>query len=165
MKNLLIMRHGKSDWSNGSISDFDRPLNERGEKASIIMGREISHLDVVPDIILSSPALRAKSTAKLVAQTIKYSEEIIYIEDFYFGFRDSIIKNIQNLPNNINRVLIIGHNPTWENLVSALITDKMSVTMPTGTLVSLNSDIGSWVEFGMKTCKFDWILCPKDLEQ
>lgn len=159
------MRHGKSDWANALLTDFDRPLNERGEKASKTMAKQIIKLKVAPDIILSSPALRAKSTAKIIAKQIDYKEEIIYIEEFYFGFRDNIIKNIQNLPDSINSALVIGHNPTWENLVTSLVIENVSVTMPTASMVYLSADINNWVNFRLKSCHFEWILCPKDLDK
>jgi phosphohistidine phosphatase len=84
MKNLLIMRHAKSDWSDSSLADFDRPLNSRGKKAAPFMGNELLKRKKIPDLIISSPANRAKSTAKKVAEAVGYKNEIQFEKRFLF---------------------------------------------------------------------------------
>jgi phosphohistidine phosphatase len=165
MKKILIMRHAKSDWSDSSLADFDRPLNKRGKKAAPFMGKEIYNRKLVPDLVLSSPAQRAKLTAEAVAKECNIEEKIQWKEDFYFGYADDIIETLQRLPKKIHKVLIIGHNPTLENLVSILVNDYKHVTMPTAALVSLSVDIDNWTKLESNSCLFDWILRPKELKR
>ncbi len=163
MKNLLIMRHAKSDWSDGSLTDFDRPLNGRGKKAAPFMGTELLKRNKLPDLIISSPANRAKTTAEKVAKTSGYTKEIQLEKDFYFGYIDEIIKIIKSIDNQNNTTLILGHNPTFESLVSVLSKNSSYVRMPTASIASLLFEIDNWSELGKNTGKLEWLILPKEL--
>lgn len=162
MKHILILRHAKSDWSTGE-SDFERPLNKRGKTAAPLIGSEIFQRQVIPNLIISSPAKRAKQTAKLVAGSCSFESEIIYNERFYFGNEYDALKAIQNTDNQINRILIVGHNPTWENLATMLINKSKQITMPTAALVSIFVDVDYWEDVCFDTGKLDFLIIPKEL--
>jgi phosphohistidine phosphatase len=163
MKNLIIMRHAKSDWENSSVSDFDRPLNERGLKAATFMGSVVQEKNKIPDLILSSPANRAKTTAKLFAKTCKYPGEIQYNDELYFGSLDEIIKIVKECDNKHQSIMIVGHNPTWESLVYRLLKSTANVQMPTAAIASLIFKIANWHELRPKTGELEFLLIPKEL--
>ena len=162
MKNLIIMRHAKSDWGN-NLPDIERPLNKRGNKAAPLMGKELIKRDKFPDLIISSPANRAVSTAKKVIEAIDYKKELLIVKDFYFGFTQTIIKSIKSIDNQNNTVIIIGHNPIWEDLVSELSKDDRFIVMPTAAVASIVFDVDDWKKIKEGTGKLEWLITPKGL--
>jgi phosphohistidine phosphatase len=163
MKNLIIMRHAKSDWENSSLSDFDRPLNERGVKTATYMGSVVQERNKMPDLIISSPANRAKTTAKLFAKTCNYQGKIHYNDELYFGSLDEIIKIVREGDNKHHSIMIVGHNPTWELLVYRLLRSPENVHMPTAAIASLIFEIENWQELKPKTGELEFLLIPKEL--
>ena len=163
MKNLLIMRHAKSDWGDNSLADFDRPLNSRGKKAAPFMGKELLRRDKSPDLIISSPANRAKSTAEKVAETSNYKSSIQYEKDFYFGYIDEIIEIIKKCDVKNDKVLVIGHNPTLESLVATITQNNAYTRMPTAAIASILFDISDWTELSKNSGTLEWIILPKQL--
>jgi len=164
MKNLLIMRHAKSDWNHENSSDFERPLNKRGIKAAPFMGKEIKKRNKIPDIIISSPANRAKTTAKLFAEKSDYTKEIIFEKDFYFGHIENVIDKLKSIDSSIDRIMIVGHNPTWEHFVTELSKNYPYVTMPTAAIASINFDIENWSDLKYGIGNLEWLIKPKELQ-
>jgi len=164
MKNLLILRHAKSDWSQPYTSDYDRPLNERGKKDAPLIGEEIFRRKIVPQIILSSTAKRAKRTAEKVSQSFNYQGKIVWMEKFYFGDEDDIIKALQTIESQYERVMIVGHNPTLENLVALLTSSKMDIELPTASLVSIDFNFEAWNKLTLNSGEFKFIIKPRDIE-
>lgn len=162
MKNLLVMRHAKSDWGN-NLPDIERPLNKRGEKAAPLMAEHLKKKSKIPDLILSSPAKRAKCTADLVKKTLAYSKDIEIVNQFYFGYISDIIYIIKNIDNHHNTVLILGHNPIWEDLVSEFINYEDYVAMPTAAIASIIFDTDDWQKISEKNAKLEWLNTPKNL--
>jgi len=163
MKNLLIMRHAKSDWGN-NLPDIERPLNKRGKKATPLMAEYLKKTGKVPDLILSSPAKRAKCTAEIVKETLGIDKDIKIISAFYFGYMSEIINTIKNVDNQHNTVLILGHNPIWEDLVSELISYKNYIAMPTAAIASIIFDTDNWQKITEKEAKLEWLNTPKELK-
>ena len=157
MKNLLIMRHGEPQRKYG-LNDFDLPLSDKGEKAAAKKGEIIFQKGAVPDVILSSPAMRAKTTAELVAKSCGYEGEIIFHKSFYTNGCDSIITTIRELPDSINRVLLIGHNPAWTDLVYALPSRHKMVPMNPATLVALVFKGNAWKDIDPGKCVTEWVI-------
>lgn len=164
MKQILIMRHAKSDWYSGAESDFKRPLNERGERDAPRMGLEILKREIVPDHILSSPAKRAFDTAKAVADESGFMGKIKKVDDFYFGSLGEVLTHLKNLDNSIKRVLVVGHNPTWGQLAEKLVDGNIEIEMSTASLVSVDANIENWNDLELGRCQFNWLLKPKMLE-
>ena len=160
MKKIIIMRHAKSDWSDGSLRDFDRPLNDRGRNAAPIMGKEIKERGLTPDLIISSPALRAKMTAEAVAKNSGYMKDIVWNDGFYFGYTNEILNVIKNVDKSNHSVMVFGHNPTWSTLAEMLSGEF--ITMKTADLVVLEFN-GDWKDIQKKSCKQVLHLSPKQL--
>ena len=157
------MRHAKSDWSDNSLADFDRPLNNRGKKAAPFMGNELLKRNKTPDLIISSPANRAKTTAEKVAETAGYTKKILLEKDFYFGYIDEIIEILKKVDNQNDTVLILGHNPTFESLLSVLTENNIYARMPTAAIASILFEINDWTNLKKDTGKLEWLILPKEL--
>ena len=148
MKKIYIMRHAKSDWDN-DLGDFDRPLNKRGEKAAPLMGEWLLQKYGKPDLILASPAKRAKQTAVAVAKACGYSKDLVWDHHIYLASSRQIITVITNIPNHFESVLLIGHNPTLGDIVLQAYYKKygQGVDMPTGAVGVFEVDIKQWADF------------------
>lgn len=161
MKTLLIMRHAKSDNSFGQGSDFERPLNERGYRTAPFMGKYLKEKGLTPDYIISSPANRAITTAELVAENCAYTEQIKTNRGFYSGNLEQVISEIREVPADIDTVMIFGHNPTWENLVSRLSGEFIS--MATATIVVLKFPSTTWETLTFQSCTLEDVFVPREL--
>ncbi len=162
MKNLLIMRHAKSDWGN-NLPDIERPLNNRGKKAAPLMADYLKKVKKKPDIILSSPANRALSTALIMKETLGLDKDIKIVKAFYFGYMDELIDVIKNIDNNYDTVLIVGHNPVWEDLVSDL-SGNIDFIMPTAAIASIIFETDDWQKILEVKSKLEWSVTPKGLK-
>jgi phosphohistidine phosphatase len=159
MKTLMLMRHAKSDWSDGSLRDFDRPLNDRGESEAPSVGEKLVTLKIKPELFISSPAMRAKMTAIAVAEKVNYNmEKIVWNESFYFGYTSEIIESLKQLDEKISSVIIFGHNPTW-SAIAELLTGKF-YSLKTAELIILEFN-DSWKNLKAKICKEKYYLSPK----
>ena len=135
-KILLILRHAKSSWKNKKLEDYDRPLNKRGKSEAIKMGKYLKEMAILPNLIITSSALRAIETTKYVCKHAGY-ENLIEVDSSLYGSDIyNYISAISTAFKTKDRVLIIGHNPALEELVS-LITNKIMI-LPTCTLVQIN---------------------------
>ena len=148
-KTLLILRHAKSSWNNEKIKDFDRPLKHRGEESAKLIGKVLVMEELVPQVILSSPAQRAKQTAELVAEESKFKGELKFVESYYMGEPDDYITALKELPDEIERVMIVGHNPGLEAFLQLL--DGKVDSLPTGSLAYLVLDIKHWADLTKST--------------
>jgi phosphohistidine phosphatase len=149
MKTLLLMRHAKSSWKHKKLQDIERPLNARGEKEAPEMGRLLLKKDILPDLIVSSPALRARTTAELVAKKCHYEKDILYIEKLYMAETPEILNNLVTLSDEVNQVLLIGHNPGLEYTLQ-LLTGKVE-SLPTATIVKIILPIEHWSDINTET--------------
>ncbi len=164
MKELLIMRHGKSDWEDLSLNDYDRPLKKRGIKAAASMGKKIQSLNLTPDIILSSPAARAKDTTNIFIQNCPYSNEVLWLEDIYFENEHRILAHLQKLSNSYQRAMIVGHNPTLEHLTNILVSSGgLNVKIPTAAILYISFPVDTWEEIKISKGLLEWSLPPKIL--
>jgi phosphohistidine phosphatase len=146
MRTLLILRHAKSSWKNPGLADVNRPLNKRGKRDAPRMGRLLREQDLVPDIILSSPAVRARKTAQAVSIESGYEHEIEVHRDFYPGDPYAFCEALVELPETIHIALIIGHNPGLEEFLDTLTGE--SAGLPTSALAQISLPINSWRELG-----------------
>lgn len=144
MKELLILRHAKSSWSNPGLADIDRPLNKRGKRDAPRMGAFLREQDLVPDLILCSPAVRAKKTAQAISEESGYQGEIEIHEDFYPGEPSAYIKVLVANPDQVERVMVVGHNPGLEEFLDELTGE--SARLPTSALAQITLPIHNWSE-------------------
>jgi phosphohistidine phosphatase len=162
MKRLFLMRHAKSDWGF-DVPDFDRPLNERGMNAAPKIGEELKKRNIFPDLIMSSTALRSRTTAELFSKANSYNKEIQFVDDLYLCSESTVLKHFKQIPDNFSNVLIISHNPTCENIFIKLNKNKLFYEFKTATIASLKSEIEQWNQIEWKSFDFEWILYPKEL--
>ena len=120
MRTVLIMRHGKSKWSEEGVGDHDRSLAKRGKRDARRMGAEMRSRGLVPDVILSSTAKRARSTARRVAKAVGCDRDVLYEQGLYFDGLEPYLGALSNLPEDVCVAMIIGHNPLLEELIVSL---------------------------------------------
>lgn len=133
---LLVMRHGKSDWSAGT-DDHSRPLNSRGARSAKGMGRLLNELGLNPDLVISSTAVRALTTARLAFEAGQWDCELRATDDFYDADVSSVLRVIRGVDQSVDRCLVIGHNPTWSALVHELTGGN--VAMKTATVAAIET--------------------------
>ncbi|MHA1443668.1 MAG: SixA phosphatase family protein [Candidatus Hodarchaeales archaeon] len=144
MKTLLILRHGKSSWKQRQLSDHDRPLKKRGKQDSLRIGELLQNEGLIPDIILSSDAKRAKETAELVRESCGQIDRIQYHRSLYHGYTRDYIELIVSLDDLDNIVMVVGHNPGLEELLCELT--GVNEWMPTAGLAHVELEISDWIE-------------------
>ncbi|MDE0086971.1 MAG: histidine phosphatase family protein [Candidatus Poribacteria bacterium] len=149
MKTLLILRHAKSSWDNPQLSDYDRPLNKRGKRDAPRMGEHLREHGLIPDRILTSSAKRARKTATKVGKACGYPQKIKRLDRFYLAPPGVYIEKLQALSNKYERVMVVGHNPTMEQLVRHL-TGQIE-RMPTAALAHIELPIQNWETFDFST--------------
>ncbi len=141
---LTLVRHAKSSWSNDNLNDFDRPLNDRGLKTAPLMGRRLSDANYTVDIIISSPAVRAITTASIIANEIGFDPlQIMQDADIYEASLATLVKLITHLDDNYSSVMLVGHNPGFTVLCNLLSSAKID-SMPTCSLAQIQFDVDSW---------------------
>lgn len=158
------MRHAKSSWKESSIKDKDRPLTKRGRKDSPRMGDLLKEAELVPQLILCSPAVRTRLTAEAVAKQSGYTGEIQYFDSFYMGEADDYLKKLVKLPDEIERVMVIGHNPGLEALMQVL--SEQVEALPTASIAYLSLPIDHWKDLTPETeSQLNEIWRPKSLNK
>lgn len=163
MKTLLILRHAKSSWTNPAMTDHERPLNKRGRRAAPRMGQFLADEDLVPDIIISSTAERARTTADLVAEHCGYDGEIQLTDDLYHAAPAAYLQVLAQLSDEYERAMVVGHNPGISDLVTELCRERCDMVTAALALVSLR--IEYWRQ--LRTNPTGELLAftkPKDLE-
>lgn len=160
MKTLFVLRHAKSSWDNLDLSDFDRPLNKRGLNTVPLMGEIIFNKGFKPQIILSSPAKRAKQTAILINETAQIQSKISYHEGIYEANPFRLLQIVCELNEKHESVMIVGHNPGLEGLIK-ILTDEAR-TMPTAALAVIDLSVEKWSEVAVKSGTLRTLICPKD---
>jgi phosphohistidine phosphatase len=149
MKTLLVMRHAKSSWKDSDLVDHDRPLNKRGKRDAPRIGELLRQERLVPELVLTSSARRAQDTAEAVVEASGYIPEIRHLPSFYQADLETVYETLQHLPGDIDRVMIVGHNPELEALVEALTGEQ--VPLPTATVVVVSLPIEDWQELDEET--------------
>lgn len=162
MKTLYLIRHAKSDWSIGHLSDIDRPLNERGYSDAHTMSFIIKEKKIIPDLIISSPAVRAISTALIFCRSLNYDPKSILInKNLYDTSAKEYIQAISKIDNKHGIVFLFGHNPTITNTANAL-TNAMTEEMPTCAIAGIQSDVSDWDVFSKKNNGLVYFDIPKN---
>jgi phosphohistidine phosphatase len=161
MKTIYLMRHAKSSWKDVTRADIDRPLNKRGERDAPFMGKLMHQYGFFPQEIISSPAERVLSTANLFCNEIEFPYKKLKIYDsLYAASSSEILAIIQSLSENIESVLLIGHNPGLTDLVNHLSESQVE-NVPTCGIVELFSDKKSWTEIELGSCRMGFFEYPK----
>jgi phosphohistidine phosphatase len=148
-KTLLILRHAKSSWEFAELPDHDRPLNNRGKRDAPRIGRKLLKECLVPQLIISSPAVRANSTAEKVAKACGYDGEITVDSSLYGSGYTEYLNVLQIQNDRYDIIMLVGHNPQSEQLLEVL-TGKM-ISMPTCTVAYVRLNIRTWKEVKART--------------
>ncbi len=163
MKRLLVLRHAKSDRSDDTLRDHDRPLAPRGEADAPQMGVALAALDATPDVVLTSTALRARETAHRVAAAMGYNGTIVEEPDIYAASVDTLLRALRDR-DDATTILLVGHNPGLEELIG-LLTGGMAadpiVRLPTAGLACLALDIAEWSHIHERCGLLLWFLTPR----
>lgn len=163
MKNLWLIRHAKSSWNQGEIHDSFRPLNERGYRDALDMAVRIRKAGVAPDLIITSHAIRAYSTAMIFAHQLRYPEgNIRIIPKLYASNPASYISVIQTLPDQYNTVFLFAHNPTISQAVELLGGLEHQELPTTGVAHIGFHSCGSWAECAERSGKLMLLDYPKN---
>jgi len=150
-KTLYLMRHAEAAWMTPSQRDFDRPLDDRGERDAIKMGQRLKVRGVLPLVIISSPALRTTQTSELIATEIGFPvDKISFCEPIYEARLSDLLEIIHSLDASIHSVMIIGHNPSIGRLVSQLSGEQIA-NAPTGSIATLQIFSPRWEDSSAKT--------------
>lgn len=161
MKTLYLIRHAKSSWENRNISDFERGLNDRGKRDAPFMAKLLKEKNTAIDLILSSPANRALSTAKIFAKEFDItSDNIIEEDNIYEADRNDLLKILMETNNSVNNLILFGHNPGITYLSNYLCNFETD-NMPTCGIICMQLDFDSWKYLGNKTCSFKFFEYPK----
>jgi len=164
MKTLLVMRHAKSDWEAPFGDDHERPLAGRGVKAAQRMGRFLAEAGSTPQLVISSTAVRARTTAELAAEAGGWKCPIVTEADFFASDPERVLDVVRETGDGIERLLIAGHEPTWSTLVTWLIGGGR-VRMPTAAVACLDLPHGEWIDLAPAACELRWLLTPKTLKK
>jgi len=149
MKTLLILRHAKSSWKNEGVADHDRPLNKRGKQDAPRMGRLLREQGLIPDLIISSSARRARMTAEAVVDGSGYNGEVRFSRELYGAGPEAYLEALQVLDDELLCVMVVGHNPDLEELLE-ILTGEVEV-LPTAALLQVELDIDAWHELSLET--------------
>ena len=157
MKELFIVRHGKSSWDIESISDIDRPLKERGINDAYTIADRLVKQNKIPDKIISSPANRALHSATIFARVFDYPYYEIQInEKIYHAETNQMLDIIKDIPREIDSLMLFGHNPTFTDLANYFVGNEIE-NIPTTGIVDILFEINSWSDVEKIKVK-EWFL-------
>ena len=156
MNRLALFRHAKTERDSDSGRDFDRRLTERGRSDARRIGEEIRDLGLVPELILSSPAARAAETAQLAGLAPRFDQRI------YNASAGELLALVQDCDETVSSLMLIGHNPGFEQLASRLIGQHCD--MPTGSLAEMELPVDRWPDAGNGAARLVRLLQPKELD-
>lgn len=141
VKTLLLLRHGKSDWDAEWDEDWQRPLNRRGVRSARLVGRLLSERDLAPERVLSSPAVRARTTAELAIEEGAWGSELLLEPALYDGSPAVVLAAAANTPP-VHRLMLVGHEPVWSSLVQHLTGER--IVMKTGCVAVIELGTSAW---------------------
>jgi phosphohistidine phosphatase len=164
MKMIALIRHAKSSWEEFGVSDFERPLNQRGRRDAPVMASRLQKLGFTPDLLVSSTAKRARKTAKLFAEVLGIDKgHILLLDELYLAEPENFERVIAKLDDRFNRIAVFAHNPgitTYANRMNiARIED-----MPTCAIFAFTADTDNWKDVGSSEKKFLFFDQPKSIE-
>ncbi|HVK96782.1 MAG TPA: histidine phosphatase family protein, partial [Flavisolibacter sp.] len=162
MKTLILIRHAKSSWDEIGLSDAERPLNERGKKDAPEMGKRLKKKELKIDLFLSSPAKRARRTARLIAEEFNLKKDEIVLEEKLYGAGISTFSEVvSNIDDKYDTAALFSHNPGITDYVNTLTSVRVD-NMPTAAMYAVQADVESWKEFKDAEKKFLFFDYPKN---
>lgn len=160
-RKITLIRHSKSDWDHPELSDFDRPLNKRGEHDAPFMGGKLMEMNIRFDLVLASPAMRAFTTANIICSKIGYDVETIdFRPELYLAAASEMMDIIQSVDDQFRNIAIVAHNPGLTTLANVL-GDRRISNVPTCGIVILEADIDRWSDLKSGCASTSDFLYPK----
>lgn len=164
MKTLFLIRHAKSDWENTNLLDIERHLNVRGYSNANMMSKILKEKSMMPDLIISSPAIRAMTTALIFARNLNYnSNNILIKQELYDSSVKDYLTVVSNIDNQFQSVMLFAHNPTISSFADAL-TKALAMEMPTCAIVGITFDADNWNDIKNKKGELFLFDYPKKHE-
>lgn len=163
MRELILIRHAKSDWSNPLLDDFERPLNKRGSKNAPFMAKILKKEIQKPDLIISSPSFRTKLTLDYFLKEFEYKGEVIFEKSIYEAPFENLLKVIKNIDNKYKTIFLIGHNPGLNDLANFLL-GSFEDNIPTSGVLKIDFDTNSWKNISKDNSKLIFFKYPKMFE-
>ena len=171
MKHLILLRHAKSDWSDPALPDFDRPLNKRGRKAAPAMGSLLRQRGWLPDLVLCSTARRAQQTWDLASEKLGKEVPVKSLKSLYLAPPSRLLASLEPLPDDVDRVILVAHNPGLHNLAVKLAgpgsdhaaAGDLTIKYPTGALASFDLDTACWRDVRQAKSRLTGFFRPRDL--
>lgn len=161
MKQLYLIRHAKSSWNNPGLDDIDRPLNKRGKRDAPFMGERLHKLGVRPDMVYTSPAKRARKTARTIADCVGYPPERIQQHgDIYTSDINKLLCVVRQTESRICRLFLVGHNYVLTDLAEYLTNEPLG-NVPTCGVVAIDFNIDSWHQVGEAGGQLQFFDYPK----
>jgi len=162
MKTLYILRHAKSNWKFEQLSDHDRPLNEQGRSDALLMGQELASRGVQPDLIVSSPAVRALTTAVLVGKELDYEPRDIEVNDqIYAAGKRDLLEVVQATPAKVRNLLLVGHNQALSDFANMLSPETLA-SLPTTGVAAIQFNCDKWNDISRDNADFLFFDFPKN---
>lgn len=167
MKTIFLLRHAKSDWTDDDLADIDRPLAKRGLRDASRMGKFLAAnaRKWMPDTIITSPAVRAHETGKIISHSLKFGGQLRVDDQLYPGDVGSFFATLRSLPAHTSRVILVGHNPAIEQTAAALLQGDMvnfgTIKMPTGAIICFDVNLADWARLTPGSATLRWFLIPK----
>ena len=156
------MRHAKSSWKDDTLADFERPLNGRGKRAAETMGEYLKTHASMPELILCSPAVRARETLKLVLKAAKWATEVRFDQRIYEASGMRLAEVVSQIENDRKVAMLVGHNPGIEELLLLLTSTREEV--PTGVVANLALKTTKWANAVDKRATLEWLVKPRELD-
>ncbi|HEY6046712.1 MAG TPA: histidine phosphatase family protein [Pyrinomonadaceae bacterium] len=163
MKTLFLLRHAKSSWKDDSLDDFDRPLKKQGLGDAQLMGKLLRQREIGLDLVISSSAERARQTTQLVLMSAGLQVEVRYDDRIYEAGMRRLLTLVSRLDNQTSSVMLVGHNPGFEELLKTLTGEVHS--MPTASLAAIEFDAEDWSQVKARTGRLILLLTPKELRK
>jgi phosphohistidine phosphatase len=161
MKTLILMRHAKSSIGEKHQDDWDRPLNKRGRKNAVAMAKLLKEKEAVPQAILASAALRVRQTAELMVEELAFHGDVHYLASLFHGEMDTYLAEVQAIPDGVECLMVIGHNPMLEAFLQVL-SGKVE-SLPTASIAYLKVPINHWRELTLEPhAELEHFWKPKD---
>ena len=164
MKSILLFRHGKSEWNTYYDSDHNRPLAPRGIKAAKKMGVFLANKNQMPDLVISSTAVRARATVELAMKEGKWPSAMILESAIYGGPPTILLSIAQSQLESVESICFVGHEPNFSMFISQAC-GLSHIQFTTANIAKIDFNVNEWkeIEFGSGT--LDWIQRPKELDQ
>jgi phosphohistidine phosphatase len=169
VRTVILLRHGKSSWSDSTVADIDRPLAPRGERASKRIAKYMRRKRLRPELVLCSPSLRTRQTLEAIEPSLGKNCSVELVPQLYAASEPELLERLQALPESVNSVMLIGHNPGLQDLALVLASrgadvPRLEEKFPTGGLATLVVQTESWAALGPGVAELVDYVVPRQLD-